>query len=208
MAVMAEEHSERRSDDKSEGHRIADFGMKFKGLQCRRCGPGNAGEGLSRMKLFEALALRKALQNQLAQLVSLRNSTFEYPEDEKPAFDFEELTKRIKEKVNDVTSLKLAIMGANMSSKLPNGLTLYEGIIELANTRSAIDQLQDLIQIGKRGFFLGDRRRSTTEIRMIKQASPESILKMIEHYDTKRRVLDAMIQEPNHSVEIAWSPKQ
>jgi hypothetical protein len=99
-------------------------------------------------------------------------------------------------------------MGANMSSKLPNGLTLYEGIIELANTRSAIDQLQDLIQIGKRGFFLGDRRRSTTEIRMIKQASPESILKMIEHYDTKRRVLDAMIQEPNHSVEIAWSPKQ
>jgi len=160
------------------------------------------------MKLFEALALRKALQNQLAQLVSLRNSTFEYPEDEKPAFDFEELTKRIKEKVNDVTSLKLAIMGANMSSKLPNGLTLYEGIIELANTRSAIDQLQDLIQIGKRGFFLGDRRRSTTEIRMIKQASPESILKMIEHYDTKRRVLDAMIQEPNHSVEIAWSPKQ
>ena len=158
--------------------------------------------------MFEALALRKALQNQLAQLVSLRNSTFEYPEDEKPAFDFEELTKRIKEKVNDVTSLKLAIMGANMSSKLPNGLTLYEGIIELANTRSAIDQLQDLIQIGKRGFFLGDRRRSTTEIRMIKQASPESILKMIEHYDTKRRVLDAMIQEPNHSVEIAWSPKQ
>ena len=160
------------------------------------------------MKLFEALALKKALQNQLAQLVSLSNSTFEYPEDEKPGFDFEELTKRVREKVNDVTSLKLAIMGANMSSKLPNGLTLYEGIIELANIRSAIDQLQDLIQIGKRGFFLSDRRRSTTEIRMIKQASPESILKMIEHYDTNRRVLDAMIQESNHTVEIAWPPKQ
>ena len=160
------------------------------------------------MRLFEALALRKALQNQLVQLISLRNSTFEYPEDEKPAFDFEDLTKRIKEKVNDVTSLKLAIMGANMSSKLPNGLTLYEGIIELANTRSAIDQLQDLIEIGRRGLFAIDRRRSTTEIRTLKQASPESILTLIEHYDTKRRILDAMIQEANHTVEIAWPPKQ
>ena len=160
------------------------------------------------MRLFEALALRKTLQNQLAQLISLRNSTFEYPEDEKPEFDFEELTNRIKEKVNDVTRLKLAIMEANMSSKLPNGLTLYEGIIELANTRSAIDQLQDLIQIGRKGLFLSDRRRSTTEIRTLKQASPESILTLIEHYDTKRRGLDAMIQEVNHTVEIAWPPKQ
>ena len=142
------------------------------------------------MRLFEALTLRKALQNQLVQLISIRNSTFEYPEDEKPGFDFEELTKRIKEKVNEVTRLKVAIMGANMNSKLPNGLTLYEGIIELANIRSAIDQLQDLIQIGRRGLFAIDRRRSTTEIRTIKQASPENILTMIEHYDTKRRVLE------------------
>ena len=160
------------------------------------------------MRLFEALALRKALQNQLGQLISLRNSTFEYPEDEKPEFDFDELTKRIKEKVNDATRLKLAIMDANMSSKLSNGLTLYEGIIELANTRSAIDQLQDLIQIGRKGLFLSDRRRNTTEIRTLKQASPESILTLIEHYDTKRRGLDAMIQEVNHTVEIAWPPKQ
>jgi hypothetical protein len=82
------------------------------------------------------------------------------------------------------------------------------GSIELANTRSAIDQLQDLIQIGRRGLFASDRRRSTTEIRTIKQASPESILKMIEHYDTKRRILDSMIQEANHTVDIAWPPKQ
>jgi hypothetical protein len=184
------------------------FGMKFNNVQPSTLWANTDWEGLSEMRLFEALALRKALQNQLAQLISLRNSTFEYPEDEKPEFEFEELTKRIKEKVNEVTGLKLAIMGANMSSKLPNGLTLYDGIIELANIRSAIDQLQDLIQIGRRGLFASDRRRSTTEIRTIKQASPESILKMIEHYDTKRRVLDAMIQEANHTVDVAWPPKQ
>lgn len=159
------------------------------------------------MKLFEALALKKALQNQLAQLISLRNSTFEYSEDEKPEFDFQELTSRIKEKVKEITGLKLAVMRANMNSNLPNGYTLYEAIIELANIRSAIDQLQDLLQIGRRGFLLSERRRSTSEIKTIKQAAPEKILKMIEEYDTKRRLLDAMIQEANHTTEINWPPR-
>jgi len=162
---------------------------------------------LKSMKLFEALALKKALQNQLAQLISLRNSTFEYSEDEKPEFDFQELTSRIKEKVKEITGLKLAVMRANMNSNLPNGYTLYEAIIELANIRSAIDQLQDLLQIGRRGFLLSERRRSTSEIKTIKQAAPEKILKMIEEYDTKRRLLDAMIQEANHTTEINWPPR-
>jgi hypothetical protein len=162
---------------------------------------------LKSMKLFEALALRKALQNQLAQLISLRNSTFEYPEDEKPEFDFQELTSRIKEKVKEITGLKLAVMRANMNSNLPNGYTLYDSIIELANIRSAIDQLQDLLQIGRRGFLLSERRRSTSEIKTIKQAAPERILKMIDEYDTKRRLLDAMIQEANHTTEINWPQK-
>ncbi len=159
------------------------------------------------MKLYEALSLKKALQNQLAQLISLRNSTFEYPEDERPEFNFEELTKRIKEKVNEITWLKLAIMKANMNTTLSTGLTLSEGIIELANTRSALDQFQDLIQIGKRGLFISERRRSTTEIRTIKQASPDRILTMIEQYDSKRRLIDTMIQEANHTTEINWPPK-
>jgi len=64
------------------------------------------------MKLFEALSLKKALQSQLTQLISLRNNTFEYPADERPEFNFDELTKRIKEKVKEITSLKLAIMRA------------------------------------------------------------------------------------------------
>ena len=64
-------------------------------------------------------------------------------------------------------------------------MTLSEGIIELANARAAVDQFQDLIEVGKRGFFLSEKRRSTIEIRMVKQANPESILVMIETYDGK-----------------------
>ena len=158
------------------------------------------------MKLFEALSLKKTLHAQLTQLISLRNETFEYPVDEGPEFNFDELTTRIKQKVNDITALKLAIMKANVSTKLANGLTLSEGIIELANARAAVDQLQDLMQVGKRGFLLSERRRSTTEIRMVKQAKPESILSMIDTYDQRRRELDAMIQEANHTTEIKWPP--
>ena len=160
------------------------------------------------MKLFEALALKKSLQNQLTQLISIRNSTFEYPEDEKPEFDFQELTSRIKEKVNEITRLKLAVTKANMNSNLPNGYTLNEAIIELANIRSAIDQLQDLLQIGKSRFLFSERRRNTTEIKTIKQTAPDKILKMIEEYDTKRRLFDAIIQEANHTTEINWPQKE
>jgi len=55
---------------------------------------------------------------------------------------------------------------------------------------------------------LSDRRRTTGEIGMIRQPSPERILKMIEHYDAKRHVLNAMIQEANHAVEIDRPRKQ
>jgi hypothetical protein len=160
------------------------------------------------LNAYEALALKKALQSQLTQLISLRNSTFEYPADEKPEFNFEDVTNRIKEKVNEITALKVAIMKANMATRLPNSLSLYEAIIELANTRSAIDQLQDLMQVGRRGLWLSDRRRSTTEIRNAKQMPPDQILAMTERYDAKRRALDALIQAANHSVSIEMPVKK
>jgi hypothetical protein len=110
--------------------------------------------------------------------------------------------------VNEITRLKLAVTKANMNSNLPNGYTLNEAIIELANIRSAIDQLQDLLQIGKGRFLFSERRRNTTEIKTIKQTAPDKILKMIEEYDTKRRLFDAIIQEANHTTEINWPQKE
>ena len=122
------------------------------------------------------------------------------------------LTKRIKtarkreRKAHEIQDRRW--LTDRVNSKLPNGVTLYEAIIELANIRSAVDQLQDLIQVGKRGLFLSDRRRSTTEIRTVKQAAAGEILKMIDNYDTKRRLLDATIQEANHTIEIDWPKKE
>jgi RES domain-containing protein len=63
------------------------------------------------------------------------------------------------------------------------------------------------MQIGKRGLFLSDRRRNTTEIKTVKQTAADEILKMIDSYDAKRRLLDATIQEANHTIEIDWPKK-
>jgi hypothetical protein len=156
-----------------------------------------------RMKLFEALALRKALQADLGQLISIRNSTFLHAEDELPEFVFGDLTEQIKKKVNDITKLKLAIMQMNMKHILPNKMTLYEAIIELANIRSAIEQLQNLLQVGRGGLSeYSYRRTSQSELKMKKQEKPENLLKLIQSYEGKRRTLDSMIQEANHKVEI------
>jgi hypothetical protein len=95
-------------------------------------------------------------------------------------------------------------MKANMNHELPNGLTLYEGIIELANVRSAIDQLKELGQVGRHGLYMSERRRSMSDIKMLKQVQSSEILDLIDRYDARRRVLDAHIQDLNHSIEIDW----
>jgi hypothetical protein len=66
------------------------------------------------MKLYEALAMKKSLQTQLVQLIGLRNRNLEYPEDEKPEFDFDSLTAKIKEIVIKLTKIKVAIAKENL----------------------------------------------------------------------------------------------
>lgn len=155
------------------------------------------------MKLFEALALRKALQSDLGQLISIRSSTFTHTVDEEPEFLFEDLTKQIKSKVNEITKLKLAIMEMNLTYILPNKMSLYEAIIELANIRSAIEQLQSLLQVGRGALAeYAYRRTISTELKMVKQEKPENLLRLIQTFEGKRRMLDSLIQEANHNAEI------
>ncbi len=156
------------------------------------------------MKLYEALALKKSLQSQLVQLIGLRNRNLEYPEDEKPEFDFDSLTVKIKEVVNKLTKIKVGIAKANMNATLPNGKTLFENIVELANLRSTVDQLKDMMHIERRGFF--DReRRSKEDVKMLKQKDTLTLLSMLEDYQSRKNGLDALIQQANQSVELEIS---
>jgi hypothetical protein len=145
------------------------------------------------MKLYEALSMKKSLQSQLVQLIGLRNRNLEYPEDEKPEFDFDSLTVKIKEVVNKLTMIKVGIAKANMNSTLSNGKTLFENIVELANLRSTVDQIKDMVHTERKGFF--DReRRSKEDVKILKQKDALTLLSMLEDYLGRKNGLNALIQ--------------
>ena len=153
------------------------------------------------MKLYEALSMKSSMQNQLTELISIRNRTLEYPEDEKPEFQFDSLTAQIEEIVSKLGKLKIEIARANMNTNLSNGKTLFENIIELANLRSSVSQMKDMLRVEKRGLF-GSGRRSKEDIKMLKQKDAQSLLSMLQEYQRRKDSLDSLVQHANHSVDI------
>lgn len=154
------------------------------------------------MKLYEALATKESLQSQLTQLIGLRNRGMEYPEDEKPEFDFDSLTEQIKDLVKKLTKFKVEIAKANINTTLSNGKTLFENIIELSNLRSTIDQLKDMIHT-ERSLFRSSERRSKEDVKMLKQKDTLTLISMLHEYQSRKNALDSLIQQANQSVEIA-----
>jgi hypothetical protein len=150
------------------------------------------------------LALRKSLEQKIVDLVELRNDTFQYPADEMPEFRFVDLTDQIKATVNDLGRLKVAITRANLDTKLPNGFSLYENILELGGVRAAIGQLKQLLKVGERYSYGRTRRTNVQEIKVAQQVPSENILTMVAKYEERRRIIDSMIQEANHTVEVPW----
>ena len=149
--------------------------------------------------------MKSSLQSQLTQLISLRNRNQEYPEDEKPEFDFDTLTTQIKELVRKLSKLKVEIAKANISTTLPNGKTLFESIIELQDLRSTLSQIKDLIHIEGRFLWGSERRSKKEDVKMRKQKDPQTLLSMLQDYQQRKNALDSLIQQANQSVEISVS---
>ena len=145
--------------------------------------------------------MKSSLQSQLTELISIRNRTIEYPEDEKPEFQFDSLTAQIDEIVRKISKLKIEIARANMNTNLSNGKTLFENIIELADLRSSVSQVKDMLRVERRGLF-GSDRRSKEDIKMLKQKDAQSLLSMLQEYQRRKDSLDSLIQHANHSVDI------
>jgi hypothetical protein len=91
-----------------------------------------------------------------------------------------------------------------MNTTLSNQKTLFENIIELANLRSTVDQLKDMVQTERRGIF-GRERRSKEDVKMLKQKDALTLLSMLEEYQGRKNALDSLIQQANQSVELEIS---
>jgi hypothetical protein len=154
------------------------------------------------MKLYEALVMKTSLQAQLKQLISLRNRTQEYPEDEQPEFNFDALTTEIKSVVGKLSKLKVEIARANMDTTLANGRTLFESIIELQNLRSTVDQIENLIHLEGRFLWGSERRTKKEDVKMRRQKDPQTLLAMLNEYRVRKNTVDSLIQEANYRIEI------
>jgi hypothetical protein len=156
----------------------------------------------SAMKLYEALGLKITLQAQLKQLISLRNRTQEYPEDEQPEFNFDALTSEIKSVVKKLSKLKMEIAKVNMDTTLSNGKTLFESIIELQNLRSTVSQLEELMHLEGKLFWGSERRTKKEDVKMRRQKDSPALLAMLNEYRSRKNAMDSLIQEANHRIEI------
>ena len=154
------------------------------------------------MKLYEALAMKASLQAQLIQLISIRNRTQEYPEDEQPEFNFDQLTSEIKSVVKKLSKLKVEIARANMDTTLSNGKTLFASIIELQDLRSTVNQIKGLMHIEGRFGWGIDKRTKKEDVKMRKQKDPQALLGMLSQYQQRKNALDYLIQGANHRIEI------
>ena len=154
-----------------------------------------------KMKLYEALAMKNSLRSQLTQLISIRNRSLEYPEDEQPEFDFDSLTSQIKEVVRKISALKVEIARANTNTILSNGKPLFENIIELANLRSVVDRIRDMMQVERRSF-LGSERRSKGARRCDNKRTLRILLSMLQNYQRRKDALDSLVQQANHTIEL------
>lgn len=151
------------------------------------------------MKLFEALAQRKALQTEIAELTNLRQETFQHADDEFPELNYADTTSKIGQLVEELRKLKLRIITANLKTKLPNNALLAEAIIAVADIRAEIQNLRDL---SRRDRIYGHTRQARTDIKMVPQATRTQVLDQIRILDTERVQLDKLIAEANQSVEV------
>ncbi len=152
------------------------------------------------MKLFEALAKRKTLQTEIAELTNLRQETFQHADDEFPELNYGATTKNLGKLVSELRNLKLRIMNANIATKLPNGTSLAEAIIAVADIRAEIQNLRELTR-RERGLY-GRTRQARTDLKMVPQATRVQVLDQIRILDTERVQLDKFIAEANQSVEV------
>lgn len=151
------------------------------------------------MKLFEALAQRKALQTELAELITLRQETFQHAEDEEPELNYTETSRKISAIIDDLRSLKLRIIKSNLGTELPNGMSLAEGVIAVADVRNEITNLR---QLSQRDRLFGHSRTAKTDLKMVPQASRIKVLDEIRTLNEGKVQLDKWIAEANQSVEV------
>jgi hypothetical protein len=151
------------------------------------------------MKIGEALAEKKRMQNDLAKVNELIRDNFTYRKGEKPDFNFNKLTKEQDRLIKQILKIKLDIQRTNATIKISwNGKkhTLQESIIILGDLRSNISTLNSLYNSRDRMW------RHDDDVEMISQVPMNEIQEKIRALTKEKTELDSLLQHTNWTTDI------
>ena len=157
------------------------------------------------MRIYEALAEAKTLKTTADELSKFRESSLAYDADTEPDFKFDQLSEQIDKTMERIADLKIAIQLANLENKVTAGdkeMTLARAILELSAIRSKLSSLSSMVEVNRRGGLFAHERRSKDEVSQRTQKSRAELLEMQLLFRKRRDLLDSVIQEANHKIEI------
>ncbi len=151
------------------------------------------------MKIGEALAEKKKLQNRLAKCNELLKKSYYYKK--KPDFSYNKLTKEVQTLIVSLKELKIRIMGTNLSTNVvynDKDMSLAELIITIGDIRSRIAILNELYNPSD----YTSRFRYDENDDVQPQIPPEEIEEEISRLNTEKTKLDALLQHTNWTKEL------
>ena len=154
------------------------------------------------MKIGKALSEKKAAQNKLARLITVRGQVFLHDKGKKPDMTVEELEREIAATTKTIRNLKLRIVYTNCHTRLENKMTLQEAIIELGDIRSELNAHNTLlsVQAEPEDEGYGFRRQPIRD--RVAQVTKKDLLAKIEGLEGQKYELDALIAKANNTVDL------
>ncbi|HEY7782460.1 MAG TPA: DIP1984 family protein [Ktedonobacterales bacterium] len=154
------------------------------------------------MKLAEALAERKALQEQINDLTGRMRANALVQEGDTPSERPEELRAQLEQRVERLGALIKAINRTNVATRLEDGQMIAEAITDrdMLNKRfAALDSLADAATSRMGG------RYSRSELRTVVTIDVAPLRRELDELAQRIRELDVRIQAANWATELMES---
>ena len=154
------------------------------------------------MKIGKALSEKKAAQNKLARLLSVRSQVFLHDKGKKPDMTVQELEREIAAATKTIRDLKLRIIYTNCTAPLDNEMTLQEAIIRLGDIRSELSAYNALLELKAEPSddLYGLRRQPVRD--RVAQLTKKDLLARIEGLEAQKYELDALIAKANNTLDL------
>lgn len=155
------------------------------------------------MKLAEALAERKSLQDRLAMMTNRARQSVTVAEGQKPTESPEVLMQSMEEVLGQWETLVTRINRTNLQTLLPNGKTIMEAIAQRDRINRMLQILKGLsdtlMGTGQNHFEMMGRR----DIMVVPAIDVAALQQRIDELAAERMKVDLMIQEAGWTTELS-----